>query len=498
MRMQEHCLRSALAALLLLAGTNKLAAQDSTAVADSMAAGDSTTVADSLRGDSTAADSAGVPDSSGAAVDSSIGAGPAPAPPVVPRDTTVVVDRVLAVVGNRPVLASQVDEEIFSRQAQGTKLPTNPSGLDSVRRQVISTIVDEELLVQQAARDTAIHVTDQEIADGVEQQVRKVRDNFSSELDYKNELKKAGFQTPEEYRRWLSDQQRRAAYQNRLIDKLRNEGKLKPVPPTDAEMRAYFQANKGSLGSRPATISFRQIVVAPRPSAQAKAKARAQADSIVLELRKGADFATAARRFSQDPGSKDQGGSLNWFRRGVMVPEFERVAFALKPGVVSDPVETPFGYHIIQVERTQPAEVQARHILIVPALDSANIDSAKALANRLYDLVQKGASFDSLQRIYHDPSSERSAADVPADKLPEPYGKIIGQSDSGTVVPVFSLPSAGGHDQFVVLEVTGRRSQGDIRFEDVKDRIRQSLSQELAIRRYLDGLRKATYVEIRM
>ena len=80
------------------------------------------------------------------------------------------------------------------------------------------------------------------------------------------------------------------------------------MPPTEAEMRSYFDANKGSLGSRPATISFRQIVVTPKPSAEAKARTKAQADSIVLELRRGADFATAARRFSQDPGSKDQGG----------------------------------------------------------------------------------------------------------------------------------------------------------------------------------------------
>ena len=101
----------------------------------------------------------------------------------------------------------------------------------------------------------------------------------------------------------------------------------------------------------------------------------------MLELRRGADFATAARRFSQDPGSKEQGGSLNWFRRGVMVPEFERVAFGLKPGVVSDPVESPFGYHIIQVERVQPGEVQARHILLVPEIDSAHVDSARATAD---------------------------------------------------------------------------------------------------------------------
>ncbi len=413
-------------------------------------------------------------------------------------DSVLVVDRVVAVVGNRPVLASQVDEEIFSRQAQGVRVPTEPGPLEALRRQVISSIVDEELLVQQATRDTSIQVTDQEIADGVEQQVRKVRGNFSSEVDYRNELKKAGFQTPEEYRRWLTDQQRRAALQNRLIDGLRSSGKLKPVAPTEQEMRKFFDEQKGNLGTRPATISFRQIVVTPKPTAAAKARAKAQADSIVLELRQGADFATAARRFSQDPGSRDQGGSLNWFRRGVMVPEFERVAFALRPGVVSDPVESPFGYHIIQVERTQPAEVQARHILLTPAIDSANVDTARTLAARLSDLIAKGASFDSLQRIYHDPSGgERAAENVPADKLPEAYSKAIAEADSGAVVPVFTLKGAGDRDQFVVLQVTGRRSQGEIRYEDVKDRIRQQLGQELAIRRYIDQLRKATYVDIR-
>ena len=462
-----------LAAPLLGAG---LAAQDSTGVSVTPVA-------------PPAADSAAPP------------AAPAPPPRAVAADSAsqgpVVVDRVVAVVGNRPVLASQVDEEVFSRQSQGQPLPTDPDSLKAIRKQIVTSIVNEELLVQQAQRDTAIKVTDQEIADGVEQQVRKVRGNFSSEVDYKNELKKAGFGTPEEYRRWLTDQQRRAAFQNRLIDKLRQEGKLKPVSPTEQEMRTYFNEQKGALGNRPATLSFRQIVIAPRPAAAAKERTRAQADSIVLELRRGADFATAAKRFSQDPGSKDQGGSLNWFRRGVMVPEFERVAFSQRPGVVSDPVESPFGYHIIQVERVQPGEVQARHILLIPEIDSIHVDSARALADSVRSLVLRGASFDSLQRVLHDPSAEKQADNVPVDKVPEAYAKAFGDADSGSVAPVFVLPGAGTREQFVVAQIIGRRPPGDIRYEDVRDRIRDQLGQQLAIQRYIERLRSATYVEVR-
>jgi peptidyl-prolyl cis-trans isomerase SurA len=413
------------------------------------------------------------------------------------QDTAFVVDRVVAVVGNRPILASQVDEELFSRQSQGVKLPEDPEGIRAVRSQIVSSIIDEELLLQQAQRDTAITVTDEEIASGVEEQVRKVRSNFNSEVDYGAELRKAGFQTPEEYRRWLTDQQRRAAYQNRLIEKLRNEGKLKSIAPTEKEMKEFFDEQKASLGSRPATLSFRQIVISPRPAPQAKARTKAQADSIVLELRRGADFATAARRFSEDPGSKDQGGSLNWFRRGVMVPEFERVAFALKPGVVSDPVESPFGFHIIQVERVQPAEVQARHILLVPEIDSAHMERARALADSVHSALLAGASFDSLQRLYHDRSAERGGENVPVTKLPESYAKAIGEAGGGALLPVFTMPGSGGRDQFVVLRVTNRRPEGEIRYEEVRDRIRDQLGQQLAIRRYLDRLRSATYVEIR-
>ncbi len=429
-----------------------------------------------------------------------LGAAPlaAQAPAAPPIGGDVPIDRVVAVVGNHPILASQVEEQLFTQiSQQSSAAPRTPADSAALRKQIVSDIIDDELLVQEAQRDTSIKVTDQEVADGVEQSIRSIRGRFNSEPEFTAELKKAGFGTPEEYRRFLTDQTRREFFRNKLISKLKDDGKLKPVQPTDGEMRAFFDQQKGQLGKRPATISFKQVVVAPQASDSAKARAKALADSIVAELRKGADFATAAKRFSQDPGSKDQGGDLGWGRRGSWVPEFEKVAFALRPGAISDPVESPFGYHIIQVQRVQPGEVQARHILIVPEVSQASVDSAQHVANRVADALRNGAPIDSLQRLYHDGSEEREATDAPVDKLPEPYAKATAGADSNAIIGPFEVPGADGRKKFAVVRLTDRVPEGDMRYEDVRERVRERLGENLSIRRYLDRLRQATYVDVR-
>jgi len=269
------------------------------------------------------------------------------------------------------------------------------------------------------------------------------------------------------------------------------------VIPTDKEMRAYYEEQKGQQ-KRPETISFRQIVIAPQPTAEAKARARALADSILIGLRKGDDFAAAAKRFSMDPGSREQGGSLGWFRRGVMHPAFEQVAFNLRPGFISDPVETPFGYHLIQVERVQPAEVSARHVLIMPDIRPQDADSARALAERVRDAISNGASFDSLQRKLNDPLEERDIKDFPTDKLLPAYGVALKGFGDKALPPVFRLESPDPvRAKWVVVEIRELKAAGEYRYEDVKDAIRGKLGEQLALRRYIDKLRAATYVEIR-
>jgi peptidyl-prolyl cis-trans isomerase SurA len=408
------------------------------------------------------------------------------------------VDRIVAVVGNRALMRSQLDEQFYQLiTSLGVTGPATAADSARIRRQIVEDMIDDELMVQQALKDTSIKVTEAEVSEAVQKTLREIRQKYPNEFEFQKELRSAGFVNMEEYRRFMVDQARRDMLRSRLTDLLREKGTLKPVQPTEQEMRAFFDEQKGQFGKRPATISFKQVVIVPQPAEQAKAQARALADSITRELRKGADFATAAKRFSQDPGSRDQGGDLGWTRRGMFVPEFEKVAFMLKVGQIADPVESSFGYHIIQLQRQQPGEINARHILIVPELTEADMDRALEVAQKVYAELKAGATIDSLQRRYADPTEEREAAATPLDKLPPVYARALADADSGSVVAPFALDQPGGRRKFAVVLVTEKRGEGEIRFEDVKDRVRQRLAEDLATRKYLTRLRQATYVDVR-
>jgi peptidyl-prolyl cis-trans isomerase SurA len=418
-----------------------------------------------------------------------------------PVGTDSVVDRIVAVVGTKPILRSNIEERILQEFPQGKGLPTTPDQKAKLQREVLDALVNEELLVQEAQRDTAIKIPDDDVTKSVDVLIRTTRGRFSSDADWRNDLRASGFETPDEYRLWLTEQQRRQLMIRELMNKLRGAGKIKTVVPTEAEIRDYFEQNKASFPKRSESVSFRQIVIAPPAKPEALARARALADSILVELRKGADFAAAARRFSMDPGSKEAGGGIGWVRRGagLLDPNFEAVAFALRPGVVSEPVQTTFGFHLIQVERSQPAEVQVRHILIMPAIDAADADSAARTAAALREAAERGAPFDSLQRTWHDKIEERELESVPLENLPAPYSEALAGVAVGKLTPVFRMeaPVDPLRSKFAVLLVTARTPAGEVRYEDAKEQIRQLLVERLTQERFIEKLRRATLVDVR-
>ena len=408
------------------------------------------------------------------------------------------IDRIVAIVGTRPILASQLEEELVQQQAQGRQLPTDSAARAALRRQLLDQIIELELLVQQAQRDTTVKVSEQEVLDQVEQSYQNVRKQFSSEVEFRDQLRSARFGSVEEWRRWLADDQRRSLYARRLIESRQQQGKLRPIPPTEAQMQQFWEENRAQQPRRPATISFRQLVIKPVADSASKARARQRAESLLIEVRRGADFQAAAKRFSADSASAAQGGELGWFRRGVMVKEFEDVAFRLRPGEISNLVETSFGFHIIRVERTQPAEILARHILIEAEVSAAQIEATRRLADSLRTVLLRGASFDSLARLYADPNEAKLAEDTPVNNLPPEYQPVLASDTTLGIKPVITTGAGTARVKFVVLDITGRHPEGELKYEDVKLRIRQTLSEQLAIRHYIDQLRRQTYIDIRL
>ena len=281
------------------------------------------------------------------------------------------------------------------------------------------------------------------------------------------------------------------------FEKLNRDGKLRPIPPTEEELREAFEQVKGTLGPRPATISFRQIVVRALPDSQAQREAYLLADSLRGALSRGADFAAVARQFSDDSASAANGGDLGWFRRGQMVREFEQVAFAIRPGVVSPPVQTTYGFHLIQVVRREPAEVNARHVLVRPRVGEDRIEMAKALADSIADALRQGARFDSLARLYDDPDEDRLVEAFPEDQLPPAYREALAGLAELEIVNPFRLETSGVV-KFVVAQLQARRTGGEWTLDQVRDQLIQRLGQRAAERRLLDQLRERTYVDIRM
>jgi peptidyl-prolyl cis-trans isomerase SurA len=407
------------------------------------------------------------------------------------------IDRVVAVVGDQVLLWSDVLTAINQRRAQGLQLPPDSAGQAALGRSVLGELVDEEILVQKA-KEMKLEVTDVDVTAAADRQIKQVRSQFGSDEEYRNELKKAGLGTAEEYRKSLIEQYRRQNLQQKAFAELRK--KAKPVNVTEEEITAAFERSKTELQKRPATVTFRQIIVAPHASEAAKAKAKARADSLLREIRKGGDFEQIAKRESMDPGTKQLGGDLGWNRRGSgLVPEFEQMMFALRPGEVSPVIETAFGYHIIRVDRVQSAEVKARHILIAPEIDSADVARARTEADSVAAQWRRGVAYDSLVAKHHDPTEEKGVLQpFPRDSLPASYLGALTGVKAGDITAPFQLANPRGQPKYAVLQIVTATDAGAYKESEIRDQIRAQLSEERSIRQLLDDMRKQTYVSIRM
>lgn len=419
-----------------------------------------------------------------------------------PRGTAQMLplDRIAAVVGDVVITQSNVQERIIQKRQEGAPIPTDSAAFRTYVAGVVNELVDEELLLQKG-KELKIEVPDADVTSTVDKQYKEVRKRFGSDAEFRGELAKAGYGTPEEYKRFVGDGIRRSETITRTVRKLREDGKIVQANVTDGDIAESYERNKASLPKREPSVAWRQIIITPHASPAAKELARAKAESLLVELRTGGDFEKLAKRESSDPGTKDNGGDLGWNRRGHMVPEFDRWMFALPPGQLSPVVETAYGYHIIRVDRANPAEVKARHILISPKVDSLDVARARLEADSVAVAWRAGVAFDTLAKKHHDyPSGEETTllTPFPRAQLPTAYQQAFGDKHKGDIVTFQIAGNTNVPAKFVVAQIAAMEQGGDLTLAEVKERFRARLAEEGGVKRLMETLRKSTYVSTRV
>jgi peptidyl-prolyl cis-trans isomerase SurA len=410
------------------------------------------------------------------------------------------IDGVAAIVGDQVILVSEVLAAVNTERASGRVKVENAKDLAKLEEDVLNQLVDAELLVQKAKAEK-VEVNDGDIQSDVDNLEKRARASFKTEAEFRQALKESGFGSIEEWRKMQHDQAKRGKLQQGVMQKLQRDGKVTAVNVTDAEITEAFNTYKDKLPPKAARVGLRQIVIPTKASDEAKKRARAKADSLRAELEKHPeDFENIAKRVSMDPGSAELGGDLGWNRRGKMVPEFDRMMFGINPGVISPVFETQFGFHILRVDRVQPAEVKARHILIRPSMDSTDEVRTKLLADSVAAAWRKGGSFDSLSVKYHDESGgeEKTIPEYPRSELPEQYRNALEGKKLNEIVDAFAIPDPQSNSRkFVVAQVTFLDEAGTYTLTEYRDRIRDQLAEERKMRRLIDSLKKQTYVSVR-
>lgn len=415
-----------------------------------------------------------------------------------PPLSALPLDRIAAVVGTRVILISDVEA---SAVAQQVRVPEDSAQRYELLRGLLGQLVDMEVLVQRAEQDTALKIDEAELEGMADEQLATARRNFQSDREFRAALVEAGFGTPEEFKRRQLEQIRRDRLYREYIAALKRDGKFTTVNVSERDVNAELERQMDNLPERPATVGFQQILIPTVPGEASRARARKTIDSLFRRLAdKPNDFEEVAKQVSQD-GAAAEGGDLGWNRRGVMVPEFDRVMFMLNPGVVSPPVETRFGWHLIRVDRVQPAEVKARHILIRAEIDSVDQALAARRADSVRAMWERGVSFDSLRAEYHDNRSGEDAIvpEVSRADLPEPYAEAIGDLPAGSLIGPFEIQDqASGARKFVVLKLTRAQPAGKMTVDEARQSLRRSMQEAYSIRRLIDNLRKQTYVSVRI
>jgi peptidyl-prolyl cis-trans isomerase SurA len=330
-------------------------------------------------------------------------------------DTTVskkglLLDKVDAIVNDKIILRSDIENQLDLLSLRGGEEQLN-------RCQLMKQLVYNKILTTQALRDS-LPLTSEEVEEELTRKINYFISVAGSQEAFEEYYHKTVEQIKDDYRDDIKEQMLAARMRNKIL------GDIKVTP---SEVKGFFEKlSKDSLPYFNATIELQQIVMKPRVSFEQQKAARDKAQGILDRIKKGENFELLANLYSEDIGSAQQGGLLDWAPRGTYVKEFEGAAFKLKPDEVSDLVETPFGYHIIQMLERRGDMILVRHILTRPQSTSKDAEYAQNKLDSVRSdiLNNKISFFDAVKEYSQDVQSKNVG------------GSLLNNETGGTILEV--------------------------------------------------------------
>lgn len=329
-------------------------------------------------------------------------------------DGGFVIDKIIGKVDNYIVLKSELDKAYQDYISNGGR----PS--EQARCQYLALLLRNKLMMAKAEIDSVV-VSDSEVDAETSRRMNIILAQYGGSQE---ELEKKFGKTFEQFRFELRDQIREQMIINEMQRKI-----TKDISITPAEVRRFFnRIPKDSLPFFSAEVEVAQIVRLAKVSNEQKELTKRQLIDLRNRILAGEDFARLAREYSDDPSVTVNGGDMGFVGRGVMVPEYEAMCFKLKPGEISMPVETAYGFHIIQLIERRGNEYHSRHILISPVPSPEDLAKAERFLDSLRQLILADSiSFQKAAREYSD------------DVLTKGNGGFFVDSEGGTRVPVDEL-----------------------------------------------------------
>jgi len=325
--------------------------------------------------------------------------------------TGVVVDKIIVKVDNYIVLKSEL-EGSYQNYLTGGNQPS-----EEAKCSILNSLVVNKLMVAKAEIDSVI-VTDLEVDNNTQQRMAVILQNSGNSPE---QLEKIYGKTMDEIKVELRDQIREQLLGREMQSKI-----TKDITITPAEVKRFFnKIPKDSLPFYSSDVEVAQIVKTAKISSAQKEEARKKLIDLRERILNGENFNELAVKNSDDPTAQQNGGEMGYVGRGAMVPQYEAVAFRIKRGEISQPFESPFGHHIMQLIDRRGNEYNSRHILLFATPSVEDIKRAEKYLDSLRSrIVHDSIKFDEAAKKYSD------------DKETKDRGGFFADAEGGTKISI--------------------------------------------------------------